>query len=87
MSISKTEVRNVHAERDDGTQIVRYERAGKWYAEFLGGVMKIPRKALTIAAASQQAVEWERIGGIIHLGRPGGGAFDAKVARLTERRA
>jgi hypothetical protein len=41
--------RTVHADLSDGTQIVRYDRAGKWYAE-----MPARRLQITVGAADSR---------------------------------
>ena len=54
----------------DGAEIVRYDRAGKWYYE--SGSY---RRRLTLAEAVQfvtRPSEWMP-------GKPGGGAFDCRV--------
>lgn len=63
--------RTIHA-RLDGTHIVRYDRAGKWYAEREDGT----RSPLTLDDAVHLAT---RFGAYVYLGQPGGKAFDAKV--------
>lgn len=62
----------------DRIEIVRYDRAGKWYYEDRGR-----RRRLTLA----EAVEFARVDRpavIWHEGRQGGKAFDAKVRKLRE---
>ncbi|MFJ2506297.1 hypothetical protein [Microbacterium sp. NPDC087592] len=65
--------RTVHGVSANGHDIVRYDRAGKWYLE--------PRNAfrskLTVAQAAGHAAL-----GVHRAGLPGGQAFDAIVARL-----
>jgi hypothetical protein len=69
--------RLVHARRANG-EIVRYNRAGKWYVEWLDTGK---RTQLTIRDAARMALFWARNdGGIVYRGLPGGTAFD----RLTE---
>lgn len=67
--------RTVHAVCEDGREIVRYERAGKWYIEPKEG----PRRPVTCAEAASVAAEAWRGDGAVWLGRPGGGAFDRIV--------
>jgi len=68
--------RTVHAvRRHDGAEIVRYDRAGKWYLERVDG----SRSPLTLRGAVREAV-----GGRVHFGRPGGRIFDAAVVRARE---
>lgn len=70
-----TEDRTVHGVSDDGWEIVRYERAGKWYAEWLGR----PRRQLTVTQAARclavSTARWLP-------GRPGGSALDRKIRKL-----
>jgi hypothetical protein len=60
----------------DGGEIVRYNRAGKWYLE---GPLK-RRMPLLVKDAAQLAAS-----GTWYLGRSGGQAFDAKVRRLRDQ--
>jgi hypothetical protein len=69
--------RTVHASYD-GMEIVRYDRAGKWYLEPTNPMLK--RQAVTISQAVSQALWAEaHVMGRIFLGRSGGKVFDAKV--------
>lgn len=63
--------RTVHA-CQPGMEIVRYDRAGKWWLEYDNGA----REQLTLREAVYLAT---RKGSTIFLGRPGGQAFDRKV--------
>ena len=79
------EDRTVHAEDSRGIQIVRYDRAGKWYVEVPEnyGRFGLPaeRVHVTVADAAYQAKEWLRRGdGVVYLGRHGGRTFDRLVA-------
>lgn len=69
--------RTVHAEfrGEFGrmVEVVRYERAGKWWLEWDGG-----RRAVSVADAATHAVSRS---GVVFLGRPGGRLFDAKVCQ------
>ena len=65
--------RTVHGLTDDGGEIVRYDRAGKWYFEYRDR----KRRHVTIAEAVQAAAAGKAV-----LGRAGGLAFDAKVRKL-----
>lgn len=52
-------------------EVVRYDRAGKWYLEEPGR-----RRPLTLLEAVKEA-EWiDYCNGDVRLGLPGGGAFD-----------
>lgn len=74
-----TSDRTVHAHYP-GMDIVRYNRAGKWYLEPTDPLAK--RQHVTLRDAVNQAV-WASMfgGGQVFFGRPGGGAFDREVAR------
>ena len=75
---SQREDRTVHAVTYKGIEIVRYERAGKWYLEWPSGSM-IPCKHVGVGDAARTAVEH---GQTINFGLPGGKTFDARVRRL-----
>lgn len=78
--------RKVHAEDPAGEQIVRYDRAGKWYIELVEPSMHAPaRKQIDIGEAVDRAFELEDMGtGKIHLGLPGGRRFDHLVRERRE---
>lgn len=64
--------RTVHGLTEDGAEIVRYDRAGKWYIERAG-----VRREVTVAGAAEEAAKgrhYERL--------MGGSAFDAKARRI-----
>jgi hypothetical protein len=69
--------RTVHARLIDGTEVVRYDRAGKWYLEHQGIGSRIPvnLNSAVIAATSNPA-------NVIYSRVPGGTQFDAAVRRL-----
>ena len=69
--------RTVHA-RYPGMEIVRYDRAGKWYLEPVAAPLR--RQQVTLRVAAAQAV-WgaNNKGGVVLFGRPGGLRFDALV--------
>lgn len=70
--------RRVHATLPDGREVVRYDRAGKWYVEGPG-----KRKLITFGEAVDLALT---VDSVIHAGRVGGSRFDAVVGRaLIER--
>lgn len=71
--------RTVHA-TTPGWEIVRYDRAGRWYAES----DVLPRQQITVTEAARRATE---VGAEVHLGRPGGRRFDALVARRASTRS
>lgn len=62
--------RTVHGWSADGGEIVRYDRAGKWFLEYRDR----PRTRLDVRRAARFARE-----GRAFLGRPGGGRFDKAV--------
>ena len=68
--------RRVHAEMSDGSVIVRYNRAGKWYREWPHSAM-IPRRALRIRDAVMYATSDEATA--VYSGVPGGEAFDRQI--------
>jgi uncharacterized protein YuzE len=74
-----TNDRRVHAERGD-EQLVRYDKAGKYYIEFVPARLR-PCRQVTLKSAAINAVRMEREGGVIHLGLPGGSAFDRAVKK------
>jgi hypothetical protein len=61
--------RTVHGETDDGGEVVRYDRSGKWYVEYGKG---IPRRAVSVREAAAMTT-------IPRLGLPGGSMFDRIV--------
>lgn len=69
--------RTVHA-ANALAEVVRYDRAGKWYIEPRD--RSLPRQLVTVKQAAQYAL-WmeEHDSGTIHLGRAGGGSFDRAV--------
>lgn len=76
--------RTVHASGEAG-EIVRYERAGKWYFELPDDLNDPePRTLLTCAQAAEWALVLWYAGGDIHLDLPGGRAFDHKVAGILK---
>ena len=69
--------RTVHAYLADGSEIVRYERAGKWFHEGPG-----VRRRVTLGEAAELAAT---PGTLLLPGGPGGAVFDNRVLRLKER--
>lgn len=69
--------RTVHAIRDDGVELVRYDRSGKWYIEH-----DRVRDHVTIAEAVSVARMWFHQYGEVRFGLPGGTAFDRKLRDL-----
>lgn len=78
--------RTVHAQAPDGSQIVRYDRAGKWYLEHPPATAT-KRTALTLARAVTVAVEAHEKGGTVFPRLPGGGRFDEKYLEASEAAA
>lgn len=67
--------RTVHAVTAAGHEVVRYERAGKWFLESNGsGGRQQLRVAVAAYAASRPDATW-------YVGRKGGEKFDALVAK------
>jgi hypothetical protein len=72
--------RIVHGQTVDHAEIVRYDRAGKWYFEWPDRLR--PRRQVTIGEAARAAVE-----GKFYLGLYGGRVFDQRVRDRLDRRA
>ena len=71
--------RTVHARLSDGSDIVRYERAGKWYIEYPARSL-MPRQQIGIETAVKLV---KRDRGSRHFPNlPGGSAFDRKMESL-----
>lgn len=75
--------RTVHATYP-GMEIVRYDRAGKWYMEATGdgyvdAELGLKRRQLGIGSAAEQAIWALANGGQVFFGRLGGSTFDKKV--------
>lgn len=77
--------RTVHAE-DADYQLVRYDRAGKWWVEpkYSGGL--VPARRVSLAEAVQAAWTMSANGGYIHLRLPGDQSFDAAIRRSARER-
>ena len=74
--------RTVHA-AGRGYEVVRYDRAGKWYVEGCDG----SRRLVTLDQAVKEAIHIagrNRSG--LFLGRPGGRAFDHRVIAAIGKR-
>lgn len=69
--------RRVHATYQ-GMDIVRYDRAGKWYLEPVD--RSLPRQKVTVKEAAAQALWGHEHGGSIYLGLQGGTTFDRLVS-------
>lgn len=74
--------RRVHIRLSDGREIVRYDRAGKWYIEYPprgDGARYALRFADAVSWASMPDAE-------VFTGLSGGGAFDRAVKDLVAAR-
>lgn len=69
--------RTVHATLEDGSEVVRYERAGKYYVEKAG---EKPRHVTLGEAVRLAALPGTRA----HVGRVGGTRFDAAYRKVTK---
>jgi len=72
--------RRVHAIMADGSALVRYDRAGRWYQEWPAEQM-IQRRMLRVDQAVTLATSPEVAD--VNFGMPGGGTFDQKVRAKT----
>lgn len=61
-------------------EIARYDKGGKWWIE--GPSWRDP---IPVDEAAQIAEAWERDGGEVFFGLPGGTAFDRKVRKQARR--
>jgi len=73
--------RRVHARTRGGWEVVRYDKAGKWYLE-LFPTAKV-RNRLSLREAAEYAVNSDAE---IFFGLPGGGQFDVTVRRMLSYR-
>ena len=70
--------RTVHATLGDGWQVVRYDRAGKWYIEHRSPGRK--RRAVSVREAAGYVSDAMNKGeATLYLRRPGGKTFDRIV--------
>jgi hypothetical protein len=79
--------RIVHARSGSGeTEVVRYDRQGRWYLEERQAGIRIRMK--TVQMAAEIALDLEDHGGEVLFGQPGGLQFEAKVngARAKQSR-
>lgn len=76
MRIDPTD-RVVHARSKSGDEIVRYDKAGKWWLERADGT----RAPLKLPTAVSEAIEFSKTGGTIFENRYGGTMFEAKVRK------
>jgi hypothetical protein len=67
--------RTVHACNHEA-EVVRYDRAGKWYIEYRDGR---PYRRLGVRDAAKEALRLHADNGVILAGQPGGRLFDRIV--------
>jgi hypothetical protein len=67
---------------DDSVQIVRYDRAGKWYSERADGL----RQLLTVREAARAAIDIMDAGGYVRSRGLGGVRFDDECAKILRAR-
>jgi hypothetical protein len=72
-----TDTRRVHARLTGVVEVVRYDRAGKWYVEPVAG----RRWRVSMQEAAQHAA---RHGLVPNYGLPGGATFDGALRRLLD---
>lgn len=80
MGVLRMSDRTVHAHYP-GMEIVRYDRAGKWYLEPTEARL-LSAQQVTLDGAVRAALWGVENGGEVFMWKPGGGAFDARVKRL-----
>lgn len=68
--------RRVHASHPDGTEVVRYDRAGRWAIEYPGH----PRTPVTLHWAVREAL---RDGMEVRFNTVGGSAFDRAIRKAA----
>lgn len=74
--------RTVHARDTAGNELVRYDKAGRWWVEKDGARHRVA----TVKDAVDHALAMERAGGEILLFQPGGQQFDSKVRGARAKR-
>lgn len=75
------EDRKIHAVRVGVGELVRYDRAGRWYWEPHGG----KRERLTLGEAVERAL-WCMQAGRVVFNQQGGATFDARVRKAVASR-
>lgn len=75
--------RTVHARCGD-EELVRYDRAGKWFLEYRPARMR-PARQVSVGEAVRLALEMIERGGSVIFRRPGGTTFDRKVRSKMEQ--
>lgn len=66
--------RSVHGKTVTGAEVVRYDRAGKWYVEPLAGNRQRLSVQEAVDLVTMEGAEW-------YPSRQGGQQFDAKVRK------
>jgi len=78
--------RKVHAFAENGSEVVRYDRAGKWWVEHPAGSL-LPARQVSMREAARIAIEfWYERGGSVNFGVPGGSAFDREIRKPKAQR-
>lgn len=94
MASVQNEDRTVHAMVSLGDrsgnqrcEVVRYDRQGRWYSEYVtdGGRIASRARIGSVKQAASEAVDMERSGGTIYLGLPGGGRFDGMIEGARQK--
>lgn len=70
--------RRVHAVMSDGSELVRYDKAGKWYQEWPHLISKTgvrKRIAMTLGEVVNEAIDAAQV----FYEKPGGASFDRRV--------
>lgn len=79
--LAERDKRIIHALSKDGEeQIVRYQKAGKYWIEFIPPKFRSAEE-VSIKQAVLRALFLKGEGGRIFFGRPGGSAFDREVKK------
>jgi hypothetical protein len=76
MTATEDRDRTVHASLKDGSEIVRYDREGRWYLEWPDGS---ERQVLKVRDAVELAADPDKVDQV-YSGLPGGAQFDRKIA-------
>lgn len=73
--------RTVYARGADGRQVVRYDRAGKWFIEWPADQLKAARKVTLRDAVAETVTIASEGGGDVRWGLPGGQMFYAALRK------
>jgi hypothetical protein len=85
-SADPTLERVVHATSPNGAELVRYDKAGKWYVESPLGSL-IPARHVSIREAALVAVTWEELGGTVPVQQYGGSRLHTEIRKIYEEGA